>query len=177
MGCTLGLDARCWRELHAGALTIPRLSARCTNTRLLRLVNLEWPRRLVGAAELRKSVRVSKELDEVLLTESHHAEPAHRNRRQLGGCTSALVADHARASEATRSQAHESPILPPCLPALWRVDCLVRMTLFKGSLIGAYHDDRTRSSSIFRARGLAKADVRVNDGNGRCAPFGEAYGP
>src|SRR6185503_4781144 len=85
---------------------------------------------------LRKRVRVSKELDEVLLTESNHAESANGNRRQLGGRSSALMADHARASEYGRSQPHASTVLAPRRPALWRVGCLLRMTLFKGLFLG-----------------------------------------
>jgi hypothetical protein len=48
-GRTPVLDARCWRELDTGALTIPRAPARCTSTRLPGLVSFEWARRLVGA--------------------------------------------------------------------------------------------------------------------------------
>jgi hypothetical protein len=117
--------------VHAVALTVPRLSAGCTSTRLPGLVNLEWARRLVGAGQLRKDVCVAKELDQVLLAESNHAESAHSNRGQLGGRTSTLVADHAWAC------------------ALRRVGCLLRITLFKGLFLGAHYADRARRSSIF----------------------------
>ena len=106
-----GLDARCWRQLIVGGLTTARPArTRSTSTRVPGLVNLEWERRLVAAGQLGKGLRVSIDLDEVLFTESNHAESTNCNRRLLGGLTSAFVADHARAPKPSRSQAHESTV-------------------------------------------------------------------
>jgi len=43
---------------------------------------------------LGKSVRVTIERDEVLFTQSDHAVLTHSNRGQLGGTTSAFMANH-----------------------------------------------------------------------------------
>ena len=80
--------------MHARALTVARGTGEgCARTGL-GLVNLEGARWLMPATELRKGVRRSIQLDQVVLTQADHAELTHGNGGALRGITSAFVADH-----------------------------------------------------------------------------------